>query len=545
MDIQRTLLIAAIAVLSFMLVVEWAAFRQQEPAAISAQADSTQTPARAAAQSSGEDIPEVSSTATEQDAELISSHGSDTVSVSTDVLELTIDLSGGDIIYAALPKHHAEIDTPDQPFVILEQNRQREYIAQSGLIGKNGTDTRDGRPTFVTENASYQLSDGQDELTVTLAYGQSRDITIYKHYRFKRGSYLVEMDYEIDNRSDEQWQGVLFTQLKRDNSEDPATQDSGTEPSDTQTAAATTEETTADGTAPGAKESDGSAPITPSFDVVRVEPTGDTVLAGRAAPNSKVTVLDNGRPLGTVTADEKGEWVFLPDRPLEPGSRELSLESEDAAGTKLLSEDVVVMSVPDTRTADGDGASGESAQSQEEAIAVLTPRDGGAVEGGSQILQAPKGEGISEGDLVLEAVDYGQDGGITVSGRGKPGTTVRLYLDNEAIGEVQPDAEGRWSYRVARELPFGVYQLRADQVNQDGEVMARVETPFSRVEFARADLPDEKFVIVQPGNSLWRIARGTLGQGVQYTVIYEANADQIRDPDLIYPGQIFMVPQTN
>lgn len=324
-----------------------------------------------------------------------------------------------------------------------------------------------------------------------------------------------------------------------------ATQDSGTEPSDTQTAAATTEETTADGTAPGAKESDGSAPITPSFDVVRVEPTGDTVLAGRAAPNSKVTVLDNGRPLGTVTADEKGEWVFLPDRPLEPGSRELSLESEDAAGTKLLSEDVVVMSVPDTRTADGDGASGESAQSQEEAIAVLTPRDGGAVEGGSQILQAPKGEGISEGDLVLEAVDYGQDGGITVSGRGKPGTTVRLYLDNEAIGEVQPDAEGRWSYRVARELPFGVYQLRADQVNQDGEVMARVETPFSRVEFARADLPDEKFVIVQPGNSLWRIARGTLGQGVQYTVIYEANADQIRDPDLIYPGQIFMVPQTN
>ena len=227
MDIQRTLLIAAIAVLSFMLVVEWAAFRQQEPAAISAQADSTQTPARAAAQSSGEDIPEVSSTATEQDAELISSHGSDTVSVSTDVLELTIDLSGGDIIYAALPKHHAEIDTPDQPFVILEQNRRREYIAQSGLIGKNGTDTRDGRPTFVTENASYQLSDGQDELTVTLAYGQSRDITIYKHYRFKRGSYLVEMDYEIDNRSDQQWQGVLFTQLKRDNSEDPATQDSG------------------------------------------------------------------------------------------------------------------------------------------------------------------------------------------------------------------------------------------------------------------------------------------------------------------------------
>lgn len=325
-------------------------------------------------------------------------------------------------------------------------------------------------------------------------------------------------------------------------------QDDGTAPSptDTQTATIATDERTTDGASEDAPADDGRTSIAPSFDVVRVEPTGDTVLAGRAEPNSQVTVLDNGRPLGTVTADDKGEWVFLPDRPLEPGSRELSLESEDAVGTKLLSEDVVVMSVPDTATADSDASEGgRSAEPQEEAIAVLTPRDGGEGDGGSQVLQAPKGEGISEGDLVLEAVDYGQDGGITVSGRGEPGSTVRLYLDNEAIGEVQSDAQGRWTYRVGKEVPFGVYQLRADQVNEDGKVTARVETPFSRVEFARADLPDEKFVIVQPGHSLWRIARGTLGRGVQYTVIYEANADQIRDPALIYPGQIFVVPQTN
>ncbi|MBB3048680.1 YidC/Oxa1 family membrane protein insertase [Litorivivens lipolytica] len=227
MDIQRTLLIAAIAVLSFMLVVEWAAFRQQEPAAVSAQAEQTTAPINATNgnATSLEDIPEVSP-ATEE-AELSSGHSSDTVSVSTDVLQLTIDLAGGDIVYAALPEHYAEIDTPDEPFVILEQNRQREYIAQSGLIGKNGTDTRDGRPTFVTDHASYTLSEGQDELTVTLAYGQSREVTIYKHYRFNRGSYVVELDYEIDNRSDTDWQGVLFTQLKRDNSQDPSSQNNG------------------------------------------------------------------------------------------------------------------------------------------------------------------------------------------------------------------------------------------------------------------------------------------------------------------------------
>ncbi|MEX0923170.1 MAG: LysM peptidoglycan-binding domain-containing protein [Rhodovibrionaceae bacterium] len=286
---------------------------------------------------------------------------------------------------------------------------------------------------------------------------------------------------------------------------------------------------------------DANAPVSPSFDVVRVEPSGDTVIAGRAAPGSKVTVLDNGKPLGSVTADSRGEWVFLSEKPLDPGSRELSLESEDSTGLKIPSEDVVVMSVPEKKAAESGTAQGETEQ-QAPALAVLSPRTGG---GGSQILQAPQGEGIAEGELVLEAVDYGENGEVTISGRAAPGSTLRLYLDNELLGETKPDDRGRWSYRLAENLPLGVYQLRADQVNEQGEVLARVETPFSRVEFARAELPAEKFVIVQPGNSLWRIARGTLGEGVRYSVIYQANQDQIRDPDLIYPGQIFMVPQTN
>jgi nucleoid-associated protein YgaU len=296
----------------------------------------------------------------------------------------------------------------------------------------------------------------------------------------------------------------------------------------------------------GAAEPEPYAPIAPSFDVVRVEPGGETVLAGRAEPNAEVTILDNGEPLGTVTADERGEWVFLPDAPLPPGSRELSLEAEDKNGLKVPSEDVVVMSVPERgerQTASGEGAEDEATQEEsEQPIAVLQPREGG---GASEVLQAPQGEGIAEGDLVLEAVDYGDDGEITVSGRAGLDSTIRLYLDNELVGETTPNEEGRWSYTLAERVPYGVYQLRADQVDDSGEVLARVETPFSRVEFARAELPDERFVIVQPGNSLWRIARGTLGAGVQYTVIYEANADQIRDPDLIYPGQIFAVPQTN
>ncbi len=227
MDIQRTLLIGAIAVLSFMLVTEWGNFRQQDTSTAVLSQPGAEAPAPLIENRdfAAEDIPQLPSTTPEP--ELPKANSTQHISVSTDVLKLKIDLRGGDVVYAALPKHFAKIDTPNKPFVLLEQSARREYIAQSGLIGQDGTDTREGRPEFSTEKNSYRLADGQDELTVTLAYAPSREITVYKHYRFKRGAYVAELDYEIDNRSAKPWQAALFAQLKRDNSVDPTVEDNG------------------------------------------------------------------------------------------------------------------------------------------------------------------------------------------------------------------------------------------------------------------------------------------------------------------------------
>lgn len=79
------------------------------------------------------------------------------------------------------------------------------------------------------------------------------------------------------------------------------------------------------------------------------------------------------------------------------------------------------------------------------------------------------------------------------------------------------------------------------QFDENGRPAYVIELPFERATSDQIELRDGK-VVVQPGNSLWRIARRAYGSGAQYTVIYEANVDQIRDPDLIYPGQIFEVP---
>jgi nucleoid-associated protein YgaU len=120
---------------------------------------------------------------------------------------------------------------------------------------------------------------------------------------------------------------------------------------------------------------------------------------------------------------------------------------------------------------------------------------------------------------------------------------VRLYADNRPVGAAQAGPDGRWRVDIPA-LGEGNYTLRADELGPQGRVSGRAETPFQRARVP-APGPGEQLVVVQPGNSLWRISRRVYGEGLRYTAIFEANRVQIRDPDLIYPGQVFAVPKTN
>lgn len=230
MDIQRYLLIAAIAVLSFMLLTEWTQFRaeRREAPATSQQRDTrpetANTPA-AAGGSAENDLPSQETLGSVPEAEEKASAGAEVIAVKTDVLDMRIDLRGGDVVYAALPKHYAAIDKPEQPFVLLEQDR-RLYVAQSGLVGRNGTDTADSRPRFTAARDAYTLGDA-DTLDVDLHYQYSENINIIKRYRFSRGDYNVKVQYLIDNKSDQPWQAIMFAQLKRDSSPDPSADSNG------------------------------------------------------------------------------------------------------------------------------------------------------------------------------------------------------------------------------------------------------------------------------------------------------------------------------
>ena len=289
---------------------------------------------------------------------------------------------------------------------------------------------------------------------------------------------------------------------------------------------ASTQETPSDDTAQPAGTEATDGPTLPSFDVVRITVEGNAVIAGRAAPGVTIEIFDDEVSLGTVTSDANGESVFVPSSPLPPGNRQLSLKSIDADGNVLASDQVVMIVVPEPDSGD-------------EILAVATSNDGSTA---SQVLQKPSGDSTLA--LAIEAVDYDEDGEFRMSGTASPGTLVNVYLDNTYIGTAQADKNGRWQLIPETRVKTGIYKLRADQVDDQGNVLERVSMPFMRDELKPNIDPSDTYV-VQTGNSLWRIAKRTYGDGIEFTLIYEANVEQIGDPDLIFPGQIFALPKTD
>ncbi|MFV0277539.1 MAG: membrane protein insertase YidC [Parahaliea sp.] len=236
MDLQRTLLIGAIAVLSFMLLSEWVAFKDAKTQAAtppttrltqmsSVPAISTGDLPTAPAVAAGdtpelpEDLPTVPAAAPTAETDItVASAPGNIVRVYTDELQLAIDLRGGDIVELALVEHLESLE--GQPFILLEQNSARIYVAQSGLIGPDGIDSN-SRAQFTTDQSEYRLPPGTDSLEVKLHWANAEGLKVTKRFTFRRGLFLINVDYLVENGSEQRFQANLFGQLKRDSSPAP------------------------------------------------------------------------------------------------------------------------------------------------------------------------------------------------------------------------------------------------------------------------------------------------------------------------------------
>jgi nucleoid-associated protein YgaU len=376
--------------------------------------------------------------------------------------------------------------------------------------------------------------------------------------------------------------------------------------------------------APAAPQDAKPATVVPQFDTVRVEPSGDTVVAGHGAPKAKVDLMSADSVLGAADADVSGDFVIVP-QPLAPGTYVLALRSTLGQEPPVRSVQTITVNVPAKGqkglvvalsepgkpskilrdpTADADTPPSPAPAATPPAPQPAQNAAKGAEPAPTPAVAPPPPAAGGKPAVVIKTAEVDR-GGFYVAGMAPSGTHIRIYLNDSVLADVTADAKGEWSLTIGKGMTPGHYVVRADALNAKGKVVARAEVPFDvPVAVAAADQPkpaakpadagsapphagavqngaaasgeanpkpaEENAANPQPaqpksadtqsanashavvaeistakvieGDSLWGISRKTLGEGIRYTLIYKANAKQIRDPDLIYPGQIFVVP---
>jgi nucleoid-associated protein YgaU len=271
----------------------------------------------------------------------------------------------------------------------------------------------------------------------------------------------------------------------------------------------------------------------PTFDVARIGPDGRAVIAGRAEPGAKVVLLDGGKEIAQSQADTNGEWVILQQEPpLSPGQHELRVLQHVEGRAAATSEQVVVAVVPKP--------AGNAPGTGDATLVMIAPPSGPAA-----LVQAPAATGVPKsGDLAMSTLDYDEAGRLTITGQASAGVAVRAYIDDRLVAEGKAGIDGKWRLSPAGSVDPGKHNLRLDRLTKDGRPVARLELPFDRTVVPAGSAEERRLVVVK-GDNLWNIARNHYGDGVHHTLIFGANKDQIRDPNLIYPGQVLSLPKVN
>ena len=333
----------------------------------------------------------------------------------------------------------------------------------------------------------------------------------------------------------------------------------------------------------------------PTFDIVRVEPDGNAVLAGLSAPNDKIEVISGNQVLARANANSAGEWALVLDAPLPAGGHQIAVHSISSQSDEpLVSVQNVTVAVPeDARESaivmlDQPGQPSAIWQSPATIIRPETPNEtGGGLDlrpmdettaSNSSTLtdEIPDEFATTREPLVtIEAIETEGVADLLISGASRPNASVRLFLDNRLIGETVAGPVGRWHLQTTHSVPEGRLMLRAEQLEYaGGAVVARREVPFERdpeiigslaasfdpgktidheirVDMASGSdnakisgkMTRPQRVVVGRGDNLWTIARRIYGSGVRYTTLYSANQDQIRNPATVFPDQVLVVPE--
>lgn len=315
--------------------------------------------------------------------------------------------------------------------------------------------------------------------------------------------------------------------------------------------------------APTPATPDEEADDAPQVAAAQPEPDADTPAAtqtdGETTSTAPIASAEGDETQADAESSESTVIAAAPaapepsSEPAAPAAPEIADTTEtasakSAAESETPEQAAVAPSVAGTPSAPGGSTPGASPD-QPAAIAVLRADR----EGVELVQPASPDTGRAPEQIALDTIGYSPEGDVLLTGRSVPEAGIRVYLNNVAVADLQADGDGRWRGRLDGIEP-GVYTLRLDALRANGSVLSRLETPFKRerpevLSASTADTQTDgqtqpiRQVTVQRGDTLWAISRDRYGDGFLYVRVFEANRNTIRDPDLIYPGQIFTIPE--
>ena len=283
----------------------------------------------------------------------------------------------------------------------------------------------------------------------------------------------------------------------------------------------------------------------PRFDVAEVDELGNGVFSGRAFRNVRVWLKNlDGSVVGETVSLEDGSFTILTNTPLPEGESILALVAEEIPGgeIKVASERLVISRFPGGPAlivAQKDTADTVSRILQEPV--TRKPLDTAQKSGdNASVSNSNASKESAEGKLLkIKIIDYDEKGRLAISGEAKPGSKISIEVNGRTIGSTNTDDQGQWSLTTIEGMADGANKIVAKA--SLGDQYSTTSMRFAPHELVQK-FPKGRLVVVQPGNSLWRIARRTYGSGFRYTVIFAANRDQVTNPDLIYPGQVLHTP---
>ncbi|MCR5940783.1 MULTISPECIES: Ig-like domain-containing protein [Brucella] len=313
---------------------------------------------------------------------------------------------------------------------------------------------------------------------------------------------------------------------------------------------------------------------TPVFDLLRVEPDGSVVIAGKSLPSADVEVVAGATVVGKAKAGANGDFAIVLDNPLKAGDHQLVLRSTGADNNVATSAQTAIVSVPETKSGQVLALVEEPGQASrlitKPETAEKPQDDAGANPAAATKADKPEAKPAQDLPIAIEAVEI-EGQAVFVAGKAKGGNRVIVHANDTLLGASLISPDGRFLVQSKQPLSVGDYIVRADLLDNANQVLATARVPFRREagenisavasdtdgqtaaaseaigdKAASSATPLQKVdgsVIIRRGDNLWTISKRAYGKGTRYTTIYLANRDQIRNPDLIWPGQVFNMPK--